>query len=55
MEIVYTGMIFVFGLVFGAFFYVVGLRVPMKKSIVSPPSHCTTCERKLTALDLTSF
>lgn len=45
-------LVFVFGLVFGSFFNVVGLRVPVKKSIVSPPSHCTTCQRLLTVLDL---
>ncbi|MFJ7735050.1 prepilin peptidase [Lysinibacillus sp. NPDC097287] len=52
MEIAYTITVFVFGLVFGSFFNVVGLRVPMKESIVSPPSHCTTCQRQLTVLDL---
>ena len=52
MEIVYIGIIFVFGLVFGSFFNVVGLRVPKKASIVSPPSHCTKCERQLTVLEL---
>ena len=41
-----------FGLVFGSFFNVVGLRVPIKESIVSPPSHCSTCKRQLTMLDL---
>lgn len=45
-------LVFIFGLVFGSFFNVVGLRVPMKKSIVSPSSHCTTCQRQLQALDL---
>ena len=52
MEIAYTMTFFIFGLVFGSFFNVVGLRVPMKESIMSPPSHCTTCERRLTVLDL---
>lgn len=40
------------GLVFGSFYNVVGLRVPQKESIVQPPSHCTKCQRQLTALDL---
>ncbi len=48
----YTIFIFLFGLVFGSFFNVVGLRVPQKESIVHPPSHCTKCQRQLTALDL---
>lgn len=52
MEIMYAVVFGVFGLVFGSFFNVVGLRVPMKESIVAPPSHCTNCQRRLTALDL---
>ncbi|MGE7092988.1 prepilin peptidase [Lysinibacillus sp. NPDC048646] len=52
MEMAYTVTVFIFGLVFGSFFNVVGLRVPVKESIVSPPSHCTNCNRQLTALDL---
>ena len=52
MEIAYTVFAFIFGLVFGSFYNVVGLRVPKKESIVSPPSHCTNCNRQLTALDL---
>ena len=50
-----TGVFFVYGLVFGSFFNVVGLRVPKKESIVSPPSHCTSCDRKLGVLDLVPF
>lgn len=52
MTIAYTVFFFIFGLVFGSFFNVVGLRVPKKESIAYPPSHCTTCDRRLTALDL---
>lgn len=52
MVIVYTVFAFIFGLVFGSFFNVVGLRVPKKESISSPPSHCTNCRRRLTILDL---
>ncbi|MEG0258618.1 MAG: prepilin peptidase [Lysinibacillus sp.] len=52
MEIVYTIVVCSYGLVLGSFFNVVGLRVPKKESIVRPPSHCTTCNRQLTALDL---
>lgn len=52
MEMAYTILVFVFGLVFGSFFNVVGLRVPMKESLIQPPSHCTTCQRQLTAIDL---
>lgn len=52
MEMAYTVIVFIFGLVLGSFFNVVGLRVPKKRSIVQPPSHCTNCKRQLTALDL---
>ncbi|RUL55123.1 prepilin peptidase [Lysinibacillus antri] len=52
MEIVYASFALIFGLVFGSFFNVVGLRVPLKESIVTPPSHCTSCNRRLTTLDL---
>ena len=47
-----TLLFFIYGIVFGSFFNVVGLRVPKKESIVSPPSHCTSCDRKLGVLDL---
>ncbi|QCR32043.1 A24 family peptidase [Lysinibacillus sp. SGAir0095] len=52
MELVYTVFAFIFGLVFGSFFNVVGLRVPKKESIATPPSHCTNCNRRLTLQDL---
>ena len=45
-------MFFIYGLVFGSFFNVVGLRVPKGESIVKPPSHCTVCDRNLTVKDL---
>lgn len=52
MTIAYTAVFAVFGLVFGSFYNVVGLRVPKKQSIAYPPSYCANCERRLTALDL---
>ncbi|MBK3493439.1 prepilin peptidase [Viridibacillus sp. YIM B01967] len=52
MTIVYAIFFFIFGLVFGSFFNVVGLRVPKGESIVRPPSHCTNCQRQLSAIDL---
>ncbi|TWT09018.1 A24 family peptidase [Planomicrobium sp. CPCC 101079] len=52
MTITYAFFFFIFGLVFGSFFNVVGLRVPKKESIAYPPSHCTKCNRQLTAIDL---
>lgn len=52
METVYILIFFIYGLVFGSFFNVVGLRVPKGESIVTPPSHCPSCNRRLGTLDL---
>lgn len=52
MIIVWSVFFFIYGIVFGSFFNVVGLRVPKNESIVSPPSHCTVCDRRLTIVDL---
>ncbi|ADC48638.1 peptidase A24A domain protein, aspartate peptidase [Alkalihalophilus pseudofirmus OF4] len=48
----FIGYLFVFGLTFGSFFNVVGLRVPAGESIVAPRSHCTTCDRDLSTREL---
>ncbi|MGN7478849.1 prepilin peptidase [Solibacillus silvestris] len=52
MAIMYTIFAGILGLVFGSFYNVVGLRVPKKESIVAPPSHCISCNRRLHALEL---
>src|SRR4051812_34622780 len=52
MEFVLLFIFFLYGLVFGSFFNVVGLRIPKGESIVRPPSHCTVCNRNLTFKDL---
>ncbi|MCM2675177.1 A24 family peptidase [Shouchella plakortidis] len=39
-------------MVFGSFYNVVGLRVPVGESIVTPRSHCTKCDRTLEAREL---
>ena len=52
MTITISIFFFLYGLIFGSFFNVVGLRVPKKHSIVSPPSACSNCKRRLTILDL---
>ncbi|MFT8318353.1 MAG: prepilin peptidase [Sporolactobacillus sp.] len=44
--------IFIIGLVLGSFYNVVGMRVALGESIITPPSHCTSCGRRLTFLDL---
>ncbi|MBP2240591.1 leader peptidase (prepilin peptidase)/N-methyltransferase [Cytobacillus eiseniae] len=43
---------FIYGLIFGSFYNVVGLRVPMKESIVKPRSHCPKCNHILGPLEL---
>lgn len=52
MEVYYLVVFFIFGLVFGSFFNVVGYRLPKKMSLTSPSSHCTNCKHKLTWLEL---
>jgi len=50
---IYYGIItFVFGLVLGSFYTVVGERMPEGKSIVKPPSHCTNCNHVLKFYEL---
>lgn len=44
--------LFLVGLSFGSFFNVVGLRVPLKNSIVSPRSACPNCSHQLTLKEL---
>jgi len=39
------------GLVFGSFFNVVIWRVPLRKSISSPPSHCPRCQKPIRPYD----
>lgn len=45
-------LIFLYGITFGSFYNVVGLRVPMKESIVRPRSHCSSCGRTLSTMEL---
>ena len=52
MESIYLTLFFIYGLVFGSFFNVVGSRIPRKESIVLPSSHCEKCGHKLTFLEL---
>lgn len=42
----------VYGLLLGSFYNVVGLRVPLEKSIVTPRSACPTCGHQLKAHEL---
>lgn len=52
MEIIIAIFMFVIGTVLGSFYNVVGYRIPKGESIVSPPSHCTSCNHRLGALEL---
>lgn len=51
MAIAYVS-IFLFGLIIGSFINVCIYRIPLGKSIVAPPSACTSCGERLTAPDL---
>lgn len=42
----------IFGIVVGSFLNVCIDRLPVGKSIISPPSHCPGCQRELTPLEL---
>jgi leader peptidase (prepilin peptidase)/N-methyltransferase len=55
MTTLYLTYIFILGLILGSFYNVIGLRVPMGKSIIKPYSHCPICKRTLTAVDLIPF
>ncbi|WP_041580643.1 prepilin peptidase [Bacillus sp. 1NLA3E] len=45
-------LLFIYGILFGSFYNVVGLRVPVGQSIVSPRSACPTCGHQLRAFEL---
>lgn len=47
MEVYWTVVFFLFGLTFGSFFNVVGLRVPKKISFMRGNSHCPECGQRL--------
>jgi leader peptidase (prepilin peptidase) / N-methyltransferase len=47
-----TFIITLYALLLGSFYNVVGLRVPLKKSIVKPRSSCPYCRHQLTAVEL---
>lgn len=52
MTTIYLILFFIYGLIFGSFFNVVGSRLPNGESIILPPSHCNSCGHKLTILEL---
>jgi len=52
MEIAYAAIFFLFGATIGSFLNVLCDRLPQDQSIVSPPSRCPGCARRLSALDM---
>lgn len=52
MNIILHTYIFILGATLGSFFNVVGLRVPIKKSIAYPSSACPVCDKKLSPMEL---
>lgn len=47
MEVYFTIITFIYGLLFGSFYNVVGYRLPNNLSIVSPGSFCPKCNHEL--------
>jgi leader peptidase (prepilin peptidase)/N-methyltransferase len=45
-------IVFVYGLIIGSFLNVCIYRIPNEMSIIKPPSHCTSCGKRLKPLDL---
>lgn len=52
MEVYYTVVFGILGLLLGSFYNVVGYRLPLHKSIIKPRSHCPKCKHVLTPLEL---
>jgi leader peptidase (prepilin peptidase)/N-methyltransferase len=52
MTIIWALLVFLSGSTVGSFLNVVADRLPQGKSIISPPSHCPGCGRKLSTLEL---
>ena len=52
MDIVLVFIFFLLGISIGSFLNVVADRVPLGKSIISPPSHCFHCGHRLESRDL---
>jgi len=52
MDIILTIVFAMFGAAFGSFLNVCIDRLPADKSILHPPSHCDSCQHRLSAWDL---
>ena len=51
MNILIGVFVFIFGLAVGSFLNVCIYRLPLRKSIIFPPSHCPKCGNKIRAYD----
>lgn len=49
---VYLIIFFIFGLFFGSFFTVVGLRLPRRENFITNHSYCDSCHHELSFLDM---
>lgn len=52
MDLYFTIISFIFGIILGSFFNVCIFRIPNNQSISNPPSHCYNCKNRLKPLDL---
>lgn len=52
LEVLIGTIVFIFGLVFGSFYNVVGYRLPNNMSLIYPNSHCPKCNHKLKFYEL---
>lgn len=52
MEIFICITIFIFGIILGSFYNVVGYRLPKGDSLISPSSHCVNCNHYLSWYEL---
>ena len=52
MNLLFWTIYIILALFIGSFLNVVALRVPKKESIAYPPSHCVSCNHRLSVLDL---
>lgn len=44
--------VFLAGITMGSFFHLVGERLPLKRSILFPRSHCTACKQPLSLREM---
>ncbi len=47
MELYYSTLVFIFGMLLGSFYNVVGYRIPNNMSIIKPGSFCPKCRHEL--------